>query len=73
MSDEPVIEPLRRPPGQDAVDALTFMIEGLIVKAFGMTAEQLEVGSAGVWIGYDPASDALTLTPVTPEELQRHE
>ena len=73
MSDEAVIEPLRRPSGQDAVDALVFMVQGQIVKSFGITAEQLAFGSAAVWIGYDPASDALTLTPVTPEELQRHE
>lgn len=74
MSDEPVIEPGRRPPGQDAADALTFMVQGMIVKAFGLTAEQLAaVSVAAVWIGYDPGQDALTVTAVSPEELQRHE
>lgn len=73
MSDEAVIEPTRRPESQDAVDALVFMIQGQFVRAFGLTAEQLAVGSAAVWIGYDPASDALTLTPVSPEEFKRHD
>lgn len=73
MSDQPAFEPLSRTAEQDFVDALVFMIEGQMVKAFGMTAEQLVDGSAAVWIGYDPASDALTVTPVKPGELQRHE
>lgn len=50
------------------------MVQGMAVKAFGLTAEQLAaVPVAAVWIGYDPGQDALTVTAVSPEELQRHE